>query len=403
MNTKYDKLFKSKEDTIFKDKSYLDPLKESEEIISRENQDKQIATYLKGINQNYLPPTLSIHGPPGTGKTFTTKKICKEFSKRKKEFNYAYVNLKDCRTIFSAANEILLELTGEKKKSYEGLDGVFQSIFNELKNHKYFVLVLDEIDRVKQDKNYDPNNFFYRLVRGDKKLKTDVTLSLFLISNELIEIDLKLDSRVKSVFTNESIFFPPYRYNELAKIIAPRLKKAIKKEALTKDVVKYGLEKMANRSGDIRKTLTVFREAGETANQENKDKLDKECIDENLEAGEKEIILDKLRSLPLQHFITIDAVTAYINTKTKEVIQPITSEELKESYQEIIKEDEEIGISDRALREIVNDLETMGLIETWIESKEKGRTKKIRTTFKPELVRKAINQYKKDYRKKQIK
>jgi hypothetical protein len=40
-----------------------------------------------------------------------------------------HVNLKECRTLFSAANEILFELTGAKKGAYEGVDGVFGSIW----------------------------------------------------------------------------------------------------------------------------------------------------------------------------------------------------------------------------------------------------------------------------------
>ncbi len=43
-----------------------------------------------------------------------------------------YVNLKECRSIFSAANEIHLELTGEKVGAYEGLDGAFTGIWDAL-------------------------------------------------------------------------------------------------------------------------------------------------------------------------------------------------------------------------------------------------------------------------------
>lgn len=63
---------------------------------------------------------MSIYGPPGTGKTITTKRICKKFTEKNKEFGFEYVNLKECRTLFSVANEILFELSGDKMKAYHG-------------------------------------------------------------------------------------------------------------------------------------------------------------------------------------------------------------------------------------------------------------------------------------------
>ena len=72
--------------------------------------------------------------------------------------------------------------------------------------------VLDEIDHVQHDSHYDPNDFFYRrsrpsasgldpeavhrLLRGEGRLERGLNLSLFLLSNELLEVDLQLDSRV---------------------------------------------------------------------------------------------------------------------------------------------------------------------------------------------------------------
>lgn len=58
----------------------------------------------------------------------TTRRVCAEFAVRTESFAYKYVNLKECRSLFSAANEIHLELAGEKLGGYNGLDGVFEGI-----------------------------------------------------------------------------------------------------------------------------------------------------------------------------------------------------------------------------------------------------------------------------------
>ncbi|MCL7418986.1 MAG: AAA family ATPase, partial [Halalkalicoccus sp.] len=156
--SKYDDLFDetAPNDSVFADKGALDPLAKPEEIIAREDHERQLARILNGIHEGYLPPTVSIHGPPGTGKTLITRRTCEEFAARYEKFAVEYVNLKECRTVFSAANEIHFELTGERKKSYEGLDGVFEGVWTALEGYpEYTVLILDEIDQIQHDSNYD--------------------------------------------------------------------------------------------------------------------------------------------------------------------------------------------------------------------------------------------------------
>ncbi len=68
--SKYDDLFAetSPTDSVFADKSALDPLAPADEIVARDKQERELATILNSIHEGYLPPTVSIHGPPGTGK-----------------------------------------------------------------------------------------------------------------------------------------------------------------------------------------------------------------------------------------------------------------------------------------------------------------------------------------------
>jgi archaeal cell division control protein 6 len=129
--SKYDDVFDATapDDSLFVDKGALDPLADPDEIYAREVQERKLATILNGIHDGYLPPTVSIYGPPGTGKTLTTRRVCREFATRHDELAVEYVNLKECRTLFSAANEILFELAGAKKGAYEGVDSVFGSIW----------------------------------------------------------------------------------------------------------------------------------------------------------------------------------------------------------------------------------------------------------------------------------
>lgn len=385
--TDYDELFDATipTETVFADKSALDPLAESAEIISRDVQERKLATILNDIREGYLPTTVSIYGPPGTGKTTTTRRLCREFAARNGNFGVEYINLKECRTLFSVANEILFELAGEKKQAYEGLDGVFEAIWNALEDYpEWTVLLLDEIDHIQHDSNHDPNEFFYRLLRGEGKLKRGLNLSIWLLSNELLEVDLRLDSRVQSAMSGERVFFSPYGGSDLKQILTPRLEEAFRSGALPEEVRSYGIHKTATRWGDVRKALTLFRHAGETANERGLAVLTTECIDANLDATEKAETVEKLISLPAQNFRVLAAITAF-TTAEGNIRQPVTTERVHDAYGETVSDTDRL--SRRAIRNAVTDLETMGLVETWIESRgREGRVKLLETAFDPTLV-----------------
>ncbi|WP_224448725.1 Cdc6/Cdc18 family protein [Haloprofundus salilacus] len=394
--TNYDDLFAETAPTnsVFADKAALNPLTPSKEIIARDEQERQLATLLNGIHEGYLPPTVSVHGPPGTGKTMTTRRVCEEFATRHEEVAVEYVNLKECRTIFSVANELLRVLSGEPKQAWEGLDGVFAGIWAALEVYPaWTVLILDEIDHIAHDSNYDPSEFFYRLLRGEGRLQRNIQLSVFLLSNELLEVDLRLDSRVKSAMSGEQIFFPPYSRPLLRRVLAPRVEQAFKDGVLPESVFEYGIRQAAARWGDARKTMTLFRRAGETANERGLAVLNEACIDANLELTEKETTIEKLAQVPPQHYLVLRAVTGYKNRETGETAQPVTTKEVEEAYSTFdLPTQSKLG--ERAIREVVTELETMGLVETWVDSRGRdGRIKQIQTTFDPEWVFEARSTY----------
>jgi orc1/cdc6 family replication initiation protein len=392
--SKYDDLFDdtAPDDSVFADKGALDPLAEPDEIVAREDRERELATVLNGVHEGYLPTTVSIYGPPGTGKTLTTRRVCTEFAARTDRLAVEYINLKECRSLFSAANEIHFELTGEKKGAYEGLDGVFEGIWEALAEYpEWTVLLLDEIDHIKHDSNYDPNEFFYRLLRGEGKLKRDLQLSVWLLSNELLSVDLRLDSRVQSAMTDEQVFFPPYDPTTLGRVLKPYLARAYRDEALPESVAEYGIETAANRWGDARKALSLFRQAGESANEREAEQVSKSDIDNNLDVAEQISVTKKLLTLPLQHMLVLNTLVMERDSQSGNVRQPVSTSVIQRRYEDF---SEELRVGSRAIREIVTDLETMGLVETWIDSRgREGRVKQVKTTFEPEWVIEALDPY----------
>ncbi|NHN46489.1 AAA family ATPase [Halostella sp. JP-L12] len=393
--SKYDDRFDdtAPDDSVFADKGALDPLTDPDEIVARDAQERALATLLNGVHEGYLPTTVLIYGPPGTGKTLTTRRVCREFAARTDALAVEYVNLKECRSLFSAANEIHVELTGEKLGAYAGLDGVFEGIWTALADYpEWTVLILDEIDHVQHDSNYDPSDFFYRLLRGEGKLTRDIQLSVWLISNELLEVDLRLDSRVQSAMSGEELFFPPYSIEELAQVLQPRLKTAFQDGALSDAAIDAGITMAATRWGDARKALTLFRHAGETANERGLDQVTVECIEQNLDQTDKTAIQEKFLSLPVKHFFVLLAVTAWTERLSGEIVQPVTTAQVRDAYTDVVGEGSQV--SERAIRDLLTDLETMNIVETWVQSKgSEGRVKQIETTFDPAWVQEVRDQY----------
>ena len=335
--TDYDELFAetAPDQDIFADKSALDPLQEPERVVARDDQQRELAALLNSLTAGYLPATVSIYGPPGTGKTLTTRRLTTEFAARRDCLAAEYVNLKECRTLFSAANEILFELADRKVQAHQGLDGAFKSIWETLAEYpEWTVLILDEIDHVFQDSNYDPSDFFYRLLRGEGKLERDIQLSVWLISNELLDVDLRLDSRVQSAMSDEQVFFPPYGVELLGDVVGPRLRRAFQDGVLPNEVANYDVLKAAHRWGDARKTLTLFRRAGETAAERDCAEITRSCIDGNIEATDREAIREKLLSLPAQHFLILRGIAGWTERAAAEIVQPVTADEVQEALTE---------------------------------------------------------------------
>ncbi|KYH25034.1 ORC1-type DNA replication protein [Halalkalicoccus paucihalophilus] len=386
--TRYDDLFDelAADESVFADKGALDPLAEPEDIVPWTEQERALGRILTGVTEDYLPTTVSIYGPPGTGKTITTQRLCQEFADRQSMVGVEYVNLKECRTIFSAANEILFALGGEKEGAYVGLDGVFEAIWERLEEYpEWTVLILDEIDHIQHDANYDPSDFFYRLLRGEGKLERELQLSVFLISNELLTVDLRLDSRVESAMGGEEVFFPPYDEAELRAIIGARIEVAFVDGGLSEEAFDRGVQEAAYRWGDARRTLRLFRQAGELATERKLDRVTVDCLLDSLEGTERETTVAKLRSLPLRHLVVLAAAVGTRGSDGK-IIQPVRSSRIHERLQQPSTA-EQFRLGERAIQKLVGELDTMGLVESWTESKGRaGRAMYVETTFDPEWV-----------------
>jgi cell division control protein 6 len=92
---------------------------------------------VNGVRENFLPPVIRVFGRPGTGKTVVVRNVLQGFQDYRGDvFRFFYVNLKKCRTVFSAANALLSGICGKVVPVNLGLDSVFSEIWHEVKGLK---------------------------------------------------------------------------------------------------------------------------------------------------------------------------------------------------------------------------------------------------------------------------
>lgn len=71
-----------------------------------------------------------------------------------------------------------------------------------------------------------------------------------------------------------------------------------------------------------------------------------------------------------------------MDRSVREIVQPVSTEPVRDAYEQVVDDGNEL--STRAICDVLGDLETMGLVEIWTESRGRdGRVKQIETAFEP--------------------
>jgi len=307
----------------------------------------------------------------GCGKTVVVRSVLERFmGYRGDVFRSFYVNLKSCRTVFSTANAVLSAICGRFLPANIGLDGVFREIWEELRlvgegGIRFVCFVFDEVDSIFLDKHYDPSDFFYRFLRYDQYLSgVDVRLMLVVITNNPLMFEDNLDARVKSSMGSDVIVFPPYSKEELIEILEARGRGAFREGVLGAGVVKYCVERMLEKTGDARRALDLLRLSGEVAN-EKKTVVSKECVLEAFNRGEGDLVLELVRGLSFNSALILGLIAL--------LSVPLVTFSFRELYNAFAKSnfpgaDMKI-LGERRVAEIITELDTLGIISTWNESR----------------------------------
>lgn len=373
-----------KENEIFADKSSLDSLSYvPSKIIGRNEEVKNLLRYLLGYKKGHVVPLVSIYGRSGSGKSTLIKYVCETLD----ELKLCFVNLREAKTVFNAANLILAELGGSDLKSAQGTSMALQKIAQEIESilgaekKRLFVLVLDEFDAIFNDKRSHPSDFVYKLVEMQAALGKKGFLSCIVtISNNVLS-DYNLDDRVKSRIGTSEVFFEPYSKQDVLDILYERAKKAFKVK-IDDTVLQYCSECSSLEHGDARRAIDLLRVAAELASSKNESIAIKH-VDLASEKLQKDRIEEVLSSASY-HF-KVACLALAIRTYGLDTPWHSTHQ-LHKKYCELL-EKETKPVTHRRFSELLREIETSGVITSQTGSQgRKGYFSQFRLIVPAEIV-----------------
>ncbi len=369
---------------IFRDREVLRHDYLPEKLPHREEQIKQLGEIVAPTLRVERSSNLLVYGKTGTGKTAVTKYVLNHLQSKAKELGvpvtFCYIN---CRMVGSEYRVFahLCQCVG-LSVPFTGLSvgEIFERFRARLDTTKMvLVVVLDEADALIKASG---DSVLYEMTRINETLKRS-KLSLIGISNDL-RLKEFLDPRVLSSLSEEEMVFRPYNAGELRNILAERAALAFYEGTLTESALNLCSALAAAEHGDARRALDLLRVAGEVAERVKAPTT----IEEHVRDAERRIehnrVIDALSNLTLHSKLVILSV---YHLNKMEVHRAITGE-IFEVYNEICAETGIPPLTQRRLSSLVNELDSMGLLNAKVISMGRyGRTKKIRLEISRSLIR----------------
>jgi len=348
------------ESKIFKDEEVLSTDYVPDILPHRENEIKQIAKNILPLSKGRKAQNTFVYGPPGIGKTSVVKNVFREFEDFSEQVRGIYINCWDFRTPTALLTQIIIELGQFVQRRGWSRDEIMQKLTETLKKRvKGLVICLDEVDQLEMSAIYD-------LLRIEQYVDTPV--GLIFISNDRF-VFFKAEPRIRSSLGIEEIEFKPYNHAEMKDILTERAKHAFR--SFDQSVITLCSNHAVSKGGDVRIGLQCLLKAGRLADNRGSSKVevdDAKTVMKDIGKVKPEILKEKINE---HEKILLEAI---------EDGKKYSSGELYEKYKKIaeerFKDDGEIEpVTDRSLRDFVNHLNEIGLLE--ISDKKVGKSRLI--------------------------
>ncbi len=357
--------------TIIMDPSKLDYDYVPKVLVDRDAQMRSLEVLFRPLAQYGRSCSAFLTGSVGTGKTATAKRFCADMADycrgRGRPIEVVFIN---CRNKSSEAAVILQIIRlfdpgfPERGFSVEEMARVLRTHLTN--NHRSLVVVFDEADFLIKKGEID---LIYQLTRFSDGAESSATVSLMLISQySIIE---RLDEASRSTFRRaNTVTFNRYTRDELFRITSARAEEALLPGRISEDAIGL-IADNASEYGDARVAIELLDRAANIAEGEDRGEIDVEHVRAARAMIYSTVSESKLRSLDLNHKLTLLAVARAMKTNLS--IQISVAEK---TYAVVC---EEYGTTARKHTQFWNyiqDLEGMGILRTKVVN-DGGRTTMI--------------------------
>jgi cell division control protein 6 len=241
------------------------------------------------------------------------------------------------------------------------------------------IIALDEADALIKVRG---DCLLYELTRVNENLSGS-KVSLIGISNDL-RLKEFLDPRVLSSLSEEEIVFRPYDAGELRTILSERALSGFHEGVLSDAALSLCSALAAAEHGDARRALDLLRVAGEVAERLGANNV----VEDHVREAEKHIdhnrVIEALKNLTLHSKLV---VLSLYHLNKADTFRANTGE-IYEVYGEICGEIGVAPLTQRRLCSLVNELDSMGLLNAKVISMGRyGRTKKIRLEIGRSIIK----------------
>jgi cell division control protein 6 len=370
--------------TVFADKDLLriETVPESDSrIIGRGDQLTALANELGSAIEGQKPNNAFVFGKPGVGKSMCVKFLCRQLVEQGRangvSIGVAYVdcmqNSSETQVIVSAGDAVNDQSVTDvyfpeggvsRARLYDRLWSVFDELYD------VGVIILDEIDKLDS-----PNETLGTLSRaGESEKLSACHLGVVGISNKA-RFEQRLASEVKSSLTQNELVFPPYNIDELFDILKAR-RDAFNPDALpddaaaADDIFAKAAKFAAQEYGDAREAIDILRKAGEIAKDDGTDRVEVPHVIRARDKAEEDKLIKIIQTQPLQSQYVLQSVA--LSTKAADPGEDVKSHSVYGKYEQLTQFDEVNTLSWRRVRDLLDELEDLDVLEQRRKSAGKG-------------------------------
>ncbi|MDD2655678.1 MAG: AAA family ATPase [Candidatus ainarchaeum sp.] len=340
---------------VFRNEDAFNPEFLPEQVIGRGKEVRELAFNLKPVSEKRRPTSMVLYGPPGTGKTCCTRHVLKELTEYTQRAEPIYINCWRHSTRTAILSVILEKFDMiNPRRGISSEEVLHRAVELIRKSGKTPIIVLDEADALIDG---EESGVFYDLLRMGETEKLNVGVVAITNREDILSL---LDRRIRSSLMQADVEFKRYTPGELKEILKDRAKAGLVPGSWDEEALGVCAAFAGKNGGDARIAITLLWLAGRRA-EAGSGRITVKEVEES-----KNRVLQEIKEKREELLDEEDkALMEFIKKKGR-----ATSGEIYAAFRG----------SERAWREHLGKLESMGLLESEYlrEEGKKGRTRVFR-------------------------